>query len=80
MLTNVHDVWNSGQGSTFTLQLEITVPEQIVIYPLNNSLQFWVDNFYEFEVSTKGNMSMVPYSSNHRLLLSSVILLCGVKP
>ncbi|XP_065914285.1 transmembrane protein 231-like [Dysidea avara] len=32
MLTNIHDVWSSGQGNTFTLQLEITVPEQIVIY------------------------------------------------
>lgn len=33
VLENTHIVWSPGQGNTFTLQLEITVPEQIILYP-----------------------------------------------
>lgn len=33
-LKNTQIVWSPGQGDTFTLQLEITVPEQLITYPL----------------------------------------------
>lgn len=37
VLENTNIVWSPGQGRTFTLQLELTVPEQLITYPLQKS-------------------------------------------
>lgn len=42
VLENTHIVWTPGQGDTFTLQVEMTVPKQLIIYPLQKITHYVV--------------------------------------